>query len=58
MLNSDSNERGKKCSYSQKKKELCTCRTPFCKFLCRCFARLQRETDFLVDTFFLEQMSS
>ena len=26
------------------KKQLCLCSTLFCTFLCRCFARLQRET--------------
>ena len=36
-----------------KKKQLCTCSTLFCTFLCRCFARLQRETsrNFLVTRF-------
>ena len=40
------------------KKQLCTCSTLFCTFLCRCFARLQRETsrNFLV-TRFMEEMS-
>ena len=40
------------------KKQLCTCSTLFCTFLCRCFARLQRETSrkFLV-TRFMEEMS-
>ena len=28
---------------NQQKKQLCTCSTLFCTFLCRCFARLQRE---------------
>ena len=39
------------------KKQLCTCSTLFCTFLCRCFARLQRETsrNFLV-TRFMEEM--
>ena len=40
------------------KRQLCTCSTLFCTFLCRCFARLQRETfrNFLV-TLFMEEMS-
>ena len=40
------------------KKQLCTCSTLFCTFLCRCFARLQRETsrNFL-DTLLMEEMS-
>ena len=40
------------------KKQLCTCSTFFCTFLCRCFARLQRETsrNFLV-TRFMEEIS-
>ena len=41
-----------------KKKQHCTCSTPFCTFLCHCFARLQRETsrNFLVARF-MEEMS-
>ena len=36
-----------------KKKQLYTCNTLFCTFLCRCFARLNRETsrNFLVTCF-------
>ena len=43
---------------SNQQKQLCTCSTLFCTFLCRCFARLQRETsrNFLV-TRFMEEMS-
>ena len=39
------------------KKTLCTCSTLFCTFLCRCFARQQRETsrNFRV-TRFMEEM--
>ena len=41
------------------KKELCTCSTIFCTFLCRCFARLQRETsrNFSDVTHCLKEMS-
>ena len=42
---------------TSKKKKVGTCSTLFCTFLCRCFARLQRETsrNFLV-TRFMEEM--
>ena len=62
MLSGDGNENGQnKISRStQKKKQLCRVQHNFfsCTFLCRCFARLQRETsrNFLV-TRFVEQMS-
>ena len=38
---------------SNQQKQLCTCSTIFCTFLCRCFARLQHETsrNFLVTRF-------
>ena len=38
------------------KKQLCTCSTLFCTFLCHCFARIQRETSryFLVTRFMKE----
>ena len=50
MLSGDGNENGKISKYifinrsnKQKKKiQLCTCSTPFVKFLYRCFARLQK----------------
>ena len=40
------------------KKVLCSCSTLFCTFLCRCFARLQREhsRNFLA-TSFMKEMS-
>ena len=63
MLSGDGNENGQnKISYKAnwEKKHLCRVRHNFffCTFLCRCFARLQRETsrNFIV-TRFMEQMS-
>ena len=45
MLNGDGNENCKKNnSLISNKKQLCTCSTLFCQFLCRCFARPQRKT--------------
>ena len=42
MLNGDVNQRtAKKLIGLISKKQLCTCSTLFCTFLCRCFARLQ-----------------
>ena len=40
------------------KKKLCTCSTLFCTFLCRCFARRQRETsrNFLLTRFMREML--
>ena len=60
MLSGEGNEIGKKKKQwvLLAKKQLCMCSTLFCTFLCRCFARLQRETsrNFLV-TRFMEEMS-
>ena len=60
MLSDDGNETAKKMNTSrlkltkkqQQQQQLCTCSTLFCPFLCRCLARLQRETsrNFLVTT--------
>ena len=52
------NDVGKENEKQQQQQQLCTCSTLFCTFLCRCFARLQRETsrNFLV-TRFMEEMS-
>ena len=42
MLNGDVNQRtAKKLIGLISKKQVCTCSTLFCTFLCRCFARLQ-----------------
>ena len=56
MLSSEGNSREPENKLA--KRQLCTCSTLFCTFLCRCFARLQRETsrNFLV-TRFMEEMS-
>ena len=59
MLSGEGNENGEKTTIGLiSKKQLCTCSTLFCTFLCRCFARLQRETsrNFLV-TRFVEEIS-
>ena len=59
MLSGEGNENGAKTTIGLiSKKQLCTCSTLFCTFLCRCFARLQHETsrNFLV-TRFMEEMS-
>ena len=49
MLNRDRNKDSKKKinRSDQKKKQLCTCSTLFCTFLCCCFARLQHRTSWL-----------
>ena len=45
MLNGDGNENCKKIdTLISNKKQLCKCSTLFCTFLCRSFARPQRET--------------
>ena len=56
MLNGDNNDDEKN---KQQQQQLRTCSTLFCTFLCRCFARLRRETsrNFLVYTRFIEEMS-
>ena len=62
MLSGEGNENdgktNKRSNVKAKKEQLCPCSTFFCTFLCRCFARLQRETsrNFLV-TRFVEEMS-
>ena len=59
MISGKGNQNDEKNSRSdQQKNQLCTCSTLFCTFLCRCFARPQRETsrNFLV-TRFMEKMS-
>ena len=67
MLSRDGNENGKKKIHTgrlklakkkNQQKQLCSFSTLFCTFLCRCFARLQRETsrNFLV-TRFMEEKS-
>ena len=59
--NGEGNENGQKPKIGliSKKKQLCTCSTLCCTFLCRCFARPERKTSrsFLV-TRFMEEMSS
>ena len=42
MLSSEGNSREPENKLA--KRQLCTCSTLFCTFLCRCFARLQLET--------------
>ena len=44
------------CTGDEPKKQVCKCNTLFCTFLCRCFARLQRETlrNFLATRFMKE----
>ena len=57
MLGGEGNENGKKTTMSLiSKKQLCTCSKLFCTFLCRCFARPQRETsrNLLVTRFMVE----
>ena len=45
MLNGDGNENSKRINRTnQQNKKNCTCSTLLCTFLCRCFARLKRET--------------
>ena len=46
MLSGEGKENGQNKSVGliSKKKKLCTCSRLFCTFLCRCFARPQRET--------------
>ena len=60
MLSGEGNENVEKTTIGpiSKKATLHVQHTFFCKFLCRCFARLQRETarNFLV-TRFMEKMS-
>ena len=60
MLSGEGNENGEKTTIGliSKKATLHVQHTFFCTFLCRCFARLQRETsrNFLV-TRFMEEMS-
>ena len=63
MLSAEGMQRRKKVknnNRSNQQKQLCTCSTLFCTFLCRCFARLfkKRETSrkFLV-TRFIKEMS-
>ena len=59
MLRGEGNENGEKTTVRLiSKQQLCTLCTPFCTFLCRCLARLRRETtrNFLV-TRFMEEMS-
>ena len=63
MLSGEGMQRRKKVknnNRSNQQKQLCTCSTLFCTFLCRCFARLfkKRETSrkFLV-TRFIKEMS-
>ena len=49
MLNGYGNENGIKINRSnwQKKKQIYTCSTLFCTFLCRCFGRQKRKTSSL-----------
>ena len=60
MLSGEGNENGEKTTIGliSKKQFYCTCSALFCTFLCRCFARLPRETsrNFLV-TRFMKEMS-
>ena len=55
MLSGKGNENGEKTTIGliSTKKQLSTCSTLFCTFLCYCFARLQHETskNFLVTRF-------
>ena len=65
MLSRDGNENGKKkintgrlkLAKKKQQQQLCSFSTLFCTFLCRCFARLQRETsrNFLVASFMEEK---
>ena len=53
MLSGDGNENGEKTTIGLiNKKQLFTCSTLYCTFLCPCFARLQRETYVFSLTFF------
>ena len=57
MLSGEGMQRRKKVknnNWSNQQKQLCTCSTLFCTFLCRCFARLQRETS---RNLFMEEIS-
>ena len=49
MLNGDGNKNGKQKSSRSNQQEPCTCSALFSTFLCRCFARLQREASKLQD---------
>ena len=61
MLSGEGNENGEKTTIgliSKKKNNFARAAHFFCTFLCRCFARLQRETsrNFLVTRFFGENV--